>query len=61
MSIGNNKPVNSPKLVKGIKNKIIKNLATGGQHTALVTSDGELYVSGSTRNGILINNRKFRN
>jgi len=31
---------------------VIKNLATGGHHSAVITTEGELYVSGSARNGI---------
>jgi len=35
-----------------LKNKVVKSLALGGQHSAVITDEGELLVSGSARMGI---------
>jgi len=42
-----------PEQVKSLKDKVIVHASSGGGHSALVDSDGKLYVSGSALHGKL--------
>ena len=53
LSVGHTKNCTLPTPVKGIKDKVIAYLNSGGQHTGVVTQDGQILVSGSALHGKL--------
>lgn len=52
LGLGHNKNAMLPAPIKGLKDKKIVQISCGGQHTAVVTEDGQLYVCGSSLHGI---------
>eukprot|EP01017_Pseudomicrothorax_dubius_P028781 TRINITY_DN3446_c0_g2_i8.p1 TRINITY_DN3446_c0_g2~~TRINITY_DN3446_c0_g2_i8.p1 ORF type:complete len:445 (+),score=87.98 TRINITY_DN3446_c0_g2_i8:39-1373(+) len=53
LSHGGTKNANVPTYVRGLRNKEIKTLSAGGQHSAVVTVTGELFICGSALHGKL--------
>ena len=59
LSIGHNKNCNIPNPSKGLTDKIVKFINSGGAHTGIVTEEGQLLVSGSSLHGIWFKFFKF--
>ncbi|OMJ65951.1 hypothetical protein SteCoe_37385 [Stentor coeruleus] len=53
LSVGTSKDVFLPHAVRGMKNKQIVYVASGGQHSACIDTEGQLYVCGSYLHGKL--------
>lgn len=53
LSVGSNKDSFLPIPVKGVKNKNIVHVSSGGQHSAAIDSQGHLYICGSYLHGKL--------
>ena len=51
LSLGHLQPVKLPKITKGVKNLSIKNVSSGGQHSAVVTVEGLMLICGSSLHG----------
>lgn len=53
LSVGSTKDIFHPQAVRGMKNKQIVWVASGGQHSACIDTEGQLYVCGSYLHGKL--------
>jgi alpha-tubulin suppressor-like RCC1 family protein len=53
LALGSSKNANTPTSVKGIKGREVRYISSGGAHTAVVTTSGELFVCGSALHGKL--------
>ena len=53
LSVGSNKDSYLPIPAKGVKNKNIVHVSSGGQHSACIDNQGRLYICGSYLHGKL--------
>ena len=53
LSVGSNRDFFNPQAVKGMKNKQIEWISSGGQHSACIDSEGNIYICGSYLHGKL--------